>query len=94
MKYGVVEVPSDKKYSQCFVGAYFQALSRDGLMYAFSVMKALNQDGRVVAVFIMLDMVDYLSMPVIHSDSALFEMLGKYGKVVEQKLRQREWKRG
>ena len=55
---------------------------------------ALNQDGRVVAVFIMLDMVDYLSMPVIHSDSALFEMLGKYGKVVEQKLRQREWKRG
>lgn len=60
----------------------------------FVYMQALHQNGRIVAVFIMLDMVDYIGMPAIHSTCELFEMLGKYGRVVEKKLREREWKRG
>lgn len=48
----------------------------------------------MIAVFIMLDMVDYMGMPVVPTNCGLFQMLGKYGKRVEKQLHDRKWQRG
>lgn len=42
----------------------------------------------------MLDMIDYMTMPTVHTDCQLFHMLGKYGKQVERQLQEKPWSKG